>query len=275
MNSPPPDALGSRLAFTAPMQLLSAEGLRVLRHIIEREKAHALSSARLAKYQRFLAYRSRWIRDFNRCPELTALFSRLAGQPLMPHSMPSNYAHTNIGEIGDQRNVDQWHADSVPFVVVILISDMTGASGGSLELIPHLEPPAAFELLRATDNQPPADRLLTASYPEAGSAIFMQGSRIIHHVTPVRNAREPRITVVNSYMPRDPQARECTKYATFKLEPTAAFEFARHKAWRAREQLVRVRVVCGRMMETLCVFVFVFPRKFGGMVFCRVHVAVL
>jgi hypothetical protein len=38
-------------------------------------------------------------------------------------------------------------------------------------------------------------------------------------------------------MPRDPFAPERTAYASFKMEPTAGFEFTRHRAWRAREQL--------------------------------------
>jgi hypothetical protein len=36
------------------------------------------------------------------------------------------------------------------------------------------------------------------NYPAAGHAIFMQGSKIAHSVTPVKAAREPRLTLVNS-----------------------------------------------------------------------------
>jgi hypothetical protein len=38
-------------------------------------------------------------------------------------------------------------------------------------------------------------------------------------------------------MPRNPFATDTTKYDTFKVEPTGAYEFACHKAWRVREQM--------------------------------------
>ncbi len=51
-------------------------------------------------------------------------------------------------------------------------------------------------------------------------------------------AREPRITLVNSYMPANCFARDRTVYSTFlKYETQAAFEFARGRAWRAAQQL--------------------------------------
>ncbi len=175
----------SHLAFTTPFQLLSAEGMLVIRRIVAREQQHAQTSARLAQYLRFLAYRSRWVRDFNRAPEVLALFSRLAGQELMAHSMPSNYSHANIGVVGSSKNVDHWHVDSVPFVVVILITDMAGSTGGNLELIKNLPPTQAFQLLADTSNQVPPEHLLTVNYPGPGAAVFMQGSLIAHHVTPV------------------------------------------------------------------------------------------
>merc|ERR1712046_328435 len=67
----------------------------------------------------------------------------------------------------------------------------------------------------------------------------MQGSRIAHAVTPVTRAREPRITVVNSYQSLNPFSSDRTIYVSFRdIEPVAApHDFARHVAWRARGQL--------------------------------------
>lgn len=67
----------------------------------------------------------------------------------------------------------------------------------------------------------------------------MQGSRIAHSVTAVESAREPRLTVVNSYQSLNPFSLDRTIWVSFRDidGPAAPFEFARHVAWRARGQL--------------------------------------
>lgn len=69
----------------------------------------------------------------------------------------------------------------------------------------------------------------------------MQGSRIAHAVTPVVRAREPRLTVVNSYAPLNPFAADRTIYVAFRdvdsEQRTYGYEFARHVAWRVAGQL--------------------------------------
>lgn len=67
----------------------------------------------------------------------------------------------------------------------------------------------------------------------------MQGSRIAHSVTPVLHAREPRLTLVNSYQSLNPFSEDKTIYVSFRdIEPASApFEFARHVGWRVRNQL--------------------------------------
>jgi hypothetical protein len=230
----------SQMAFTTPFKLLSDEGVAALRQVINREKELARSTERIPKCMRGLAYKSKFIQDLNRSEEVREMLSSMAGMPLVPHSFAMSYAHTNIGLIGDQKAVDQWHVDSVNFVMVILMSDMTGASGGELQLIkkPRAE---AFKELYDTANNVPEEDLLTVQYPGPGWAIFMQGSEMVHHVTSVKNAKEPRITVVNSYMPANAFVPDQTVLYTFRKEPTTAyFEFARHKAWRAQKQLDRL-----------------------------------
>jgi hypothetical protein len=43
----------------------------------------------------------------------------------------------------------------------------------------------------------------------------MQGSKIFHTVNGVQSAREPRISLVNSYMSGRPFATDLTRYNTF------------------------------------------------------------
>lgn len=59
---------------------------------------------------------------------------------------------------------------------------------------------------------------------------------MLHHVTPVLKAKEPRISLINSYVSRNVFREDLTKYATFEeCDPKhiTSLEFARHKAWRA------------------------------------------
>lgn len=230
----------SKMAYTAPFQVLSDEGIYVLRKIIEKNKKYGKSFGvgnRTPLSLRGLAFHSKFIKDFNECPVLLKYLSDAAGKELVAHSYTSSYSHTNIGVVGDNRAVDQWHADSVPFVLVILMSDMSGSEGGELQVV-KTDREKAFELISTTNNNVPKDLLLNANYPGLGWGLFMQGSLLVHHVTPVKNGKEARITVVNSYMPRDPFAPDETMLAVFKNEPeTCYYEYARHRSWRAREQL--------------------------------------
>jgi len=234
---PPPESnANSNLAFSQSFQVLSPEGVRTLRGILDDLKQYAKHHGRQPCANRHQGYRSRFIRDFNRCTILHRFLSKLAGHEITAHSMVSHYSHTNYGIVGDGRAVDQWHVDSVPFVVVILMSDMTDAEGGILEVIKAPQEPA-WRMLHETKNNVPQEHLLQVNYPGMGWGIFMQGSRMVHHVTKVSNAREPRITVVNSYMSVNPFVPDSTKYITYSNESTVNFEYARHKAWRASQQL--------------------------------------
>ena len=123
------------LAFSAPFRLLSDAGVKALREVIAMNEKHACAlPSRAAKALRGLGYRSQFIRDFNSCPVIRAHLSQMAGTPLGPHHMPMNLSQTNFGEIGANKPVDQWHIDSVPYVMVLLLSDATGMEGGKLQV---------------------------------------------------------------------------------------------------------------------------------------------
>lgn len=232
----------STLAYTGDFALLSPLGLAVLTEIIQEHMGEVKETERIPRCLRMLGYRSRFVREFNACGVLLAYLSRLAGKKLLPHSYTSSFAHVNIGAVGDTRAVDQWHVDSVPFVVVILMSDMKGARGGDLQLIKRGDREAAFKLLEATGNRVAEEDMLTVSYGGPGRAIFCQGSLIAHHVTPVQEAKNARITLVNSYMPEDPFCTDRTVLATFKKEKETCFvEYSHHKAARAIAQLSHLR----------------------------------
>jgi hypothetical protein len=99
--------LESGLAFTAPFKVLSDEGVRVVREIINYhiENSPHLSSHtnRQAWNMRGLGYCSRFIRDLNRCPFLSEKMSLFGNSKLNSHAMPMNYSHINIGVPGSTK----------------------------------------------------------------------------------------------------------------------------------------------------------------------------
>lgn len=88
------------------------------------------------------------------CSQLLSLFQALARDELSPHTFQKNMSHTNIGAPqatadrgtdtdtgtytaegdGEVVPVDKWHTDSVDYVVVIILSDLTDMRGGDLQV---------------------------------------------------------------------------------------------------------------------------------------------
>ena len=231
------------LAYSAPFRVLSDEGVRALRAVLDaNEKFATMVPGRIPKCIRGIGYRSKFIRDLGYSPAVLRHLSQCAGVQVTPHGMCSNLSQTNFGEIGTGVKVDQWHLDSVPYVMVLLMSDATDMVGGELQVarIPG-DPRCALEAVKADEVS--KEFIDTVKYPGPGYAIFMQGSRIAHGVTPVLSARERRLTVVNSYQSCNPFAEQRTVYQTFRSmvgdegEHLAPFEYARHVAWRISGQM--------------------------------------
>ena len=128
------------LGYCEPFRLLSAEGAKELRSIIDKNECYAKSNERIPKCLRGLGYRSQFVRDLAYSPEVGSMLSAIAGKPLAPHSMPMNLAHTNFGRKvqatseDDAVIIDQWHVDSVDYVIVLILSDLTHTVGGDLEV---------------------------------------------------------------------------------------------------------------------------------------------
>lgn len=130
-------------------------------------------------------------------------------------------------------------------MLVIVISDIKDMEGGKLTVLQHPDSGGTYWKKLQIQGVPP-ELVETVSYTAPGYAILMQGSKILHAVTPVLKAREPRYSLVNSYMSTDVFLRDPTKYHTF-LEKgfddrtdVVPLEFARHKAWRIKGQMAYI-----------------------------------
>lgn len=227
------------LGYTEPFRLLSDEGVRVLQGIVAKNEIHAKSNERIPKCLRGLGYRSEFMRSLTYSPDVVDLFSRLAGIPLAPHGMPMNIGHVNFGRKihagASPVIVDQWHVDSVDYVCVLILSDLSETIGGRLEVLHKQGVRENNDFMRKGVRE--SNLVRSVAYPGAGYCIFMQGSQILHRVSPVLSAPVPRISCVTSYMSRNVFDCDATRYHTFSHQDpvhVAPVEFARHQAWRIR-----------------------------------------
>lgn len=198
-------------------------------------------------------------------PQLLHLFQELARDELSPHTFQKNMSHSNIGaphktladtvtstdkssDTGEEEvvPVDRWHTDSVDYVVVIILSDLTDMRGGELKVLQLPDSSSsstgAFATLKKSGIPP--ELIETVQYCGPGYGIFMQGSKILHSVRGVLEAREPRVSLVNSYMSTRVFGRDTTLYDTYvrgDSKEVVDMEFARHKAWRVGGQLAFLR----------------------------------
>ena len=228
---------GCNLAYTAPFRVLSEQGIQDLRIVIKNNEQFAGSNNRQPKSLRGIGYRSKFIRDFTYSKEMLNHLSLCTGKTLHPHDMGMNVAQINFGKINGGA-ADVWHIDSVPYVMVLLLSDATDMIGGKLQVARISDPTKALDIIYE-NGELPEELIDTVNYPGAGYCIFMQGSRIAHAVTPVLAAREERLTLVNSYQSLQPFDEDRTIFSTFnRIDGEAPkFEYARHQAWRASGKL--------------------------------------
>ena len=59
------------------------------------------------------------------CDKVLGHFEKIIGEPVFPHMYLYNAAQMNVGKFGADGPVDQWHFDSVNYVAVTLLSDIT------------------------------------------------------------------------------------------------------------------------------------------------------
>lgn len=229
------------LAYSRPFRLLSKAGVKAARDSMVHGKVNCTDRA--PKFIRALGYTSNWHRGFAFSPEVLGVLSGIARDELRPHGHLMNISHTNVGEIGTGRAVDKWHTDSVDYVLVVVLSDLTDMKGGALQVVQKPDAnDGTFENLQKKGIPPELIETIKYSEGMPGYAILMQGSKILHTVNEVLAGKEARISLVNSYAPNRPFAYDRTKYHSHRDgfcdgESIASVEFARHKAWRIQGQM--------------------------------------
>jgi hypothetical protein len=230
----------SDLAITGAFRILSDEGLAALREVALKLEPYVTGGSRIERMVRGGAYRSRFLRDFCRCPVVTAHMSAIAGIALAPHTIAMHLGHLNYAPADLDRPVDRWHHDTLGFDYVLMLSDPNQLEGGRFQYFRGTK--AEAEALAADGQTPPESRVVSPPFPDAGWAVLQQGNMVVHRATRLTRRAE-RITMVNAYIPRDTSwADICTVEGLKKVDPSHVIltEWARHKAWLTRGRLDRL-----------------------------------
>ena len=186
---------------------------------ISREEHRAKSNGRTPKCLRGLAYTSNAVREYSNSPELLSLASAIARKPLAVHPVSMNMAHVNFSKAG-AGDVDKWHTDSVVYVLILVLSDTAGMKGGALQVLNM--PDATGETFAAMkEHGVPSQLVNTVSGLRPGYGVLVQGSKILHRVTGVIEALEPRVSLVNSLTSLDVFTEDATKYHCFASQARA------------------------------------------------------
>lgn len=225
------------LAYTMPFRVLSDEGVRAAKRSLLENQNLSKSNPRASQFVRGLGYASNFHRGLAYDPTLTGLLDQLARDKVAIHGMTMNISHTNIGQIATGKPVDKWHNDSVDYVMIIILSDLTEMQGGDLRVL-QMPDSTGNTFKELTMKGIPDDLVEVVKYTGAGYCVFMQGCKILHTVDAVLAAREPRISLVNSYMSLRPFGPDRARYSTFTAKgfddrkDIVTVEFSRHRAWR-------------------------------------------
>ncbi|KPM42833.1 hypothetical protein AK830_g3742 [Neonectria ditissima] len=201
-----------------------------------------------------------FIQSFWNSPEVLKIVSDIAGVDLVP-AMNYEICHTNIqlgsegldgvratpvvppmaaksetsqDPAGDKNNFENaivnWHKDSHPFVIVVMLSDARNMEGGET-------------VLMGGDG-----KTMSVRAPQMGSAVVLQGRHISHVALPATNMPE-RITIVTSFRPRDPTLADETTNANVRDESHLTELFYQWSTYRLDNLAVRANVMASALRE--------------------------
>ena len=224
------DACPSDFAVSSIFRVLSDEGAACLLEVCRQLEAFTTSNARIERNTRGGVYRSRFLRDLCQSPDVSDFMSKIAGVPLLPHSISHQLGHLNYNprEIG--KNVDKWHVDTLRYDYVMFVTDPTTVKGGEFQYFKGTKYEMAT--FKETGTSVPADRIISPTMPGPGYAVLQQGNMVVHQAKGLTEQGE-RITMVNGYVAADANIPDFTRYDQLKLvDPSdvVTAEFARHHA---------------------------------------------
>ena len=222
---------------TSIFRILSDEGAACLLDVARKLEDFTTSNARISRNVRGGVYRSKFLRDFCMCPEVTQAVSKICGVKLLPHTLPHQLGHLNYNPVDVGENVDKWHVDTLRIDFVLFVTDPKSVSGGEFEYYLGTKHEVA-ELKKAGKSLDP-EKIKAPNMPGPGYAVLQQGNMVVHRAKGLTKPGE-RITLVNGYVPQDITFPDYTRFdQLYLVDPKniAASEYSRHMMWMARERL--------------------------------------
>lgn len=231
----------SNIAAAGPFRVLSNDGAAIMLESSRRLEKFKQHTETLAPSVRFPAYRSRFMRDLARSPEVAAFVSEQMEGGVVPHSLTGlALTHLNYTSEGVGVSIDRWHNDAVGVACVMAASDPGLLDGGRFEFFAGTKA-EAFELNQNGKPIPP-ERRVSIEFPGLGWAVVTQGNRVLHRAAPLNKPSE-RTTFIICYVASDPSlpdANTILPYTTMDPAHIVYPEWARHKAWLARARIDRL-----------------------------------
>ncbi len=233
--------LATNYGCCSSFRVLSDDGIKMMDHAVQSIEKHAVCSPRIPKVLRGGAFRSKFLNGMGHSPAVLRQVSQLTGCEMVYHPMKIQQLHINFkpnddpNEVaGSKKNVDRWHCDTTPFVLIVFATDPDEYTGGELQYFQGTREEGVA--LLSSGAGLPADRVLNVGRQERGYGVLMQGWRVFHQVTAVLTGDE-RTTLVYSFQPRNVLALEaCTHLSqTYnKVDPLHIFmpDWARYRAWK-------------------------------------------
>lgn len=226
-------------------RVMSREGSRVLDHVITNLEKYSKSCPRIPKLIRGVTFRSDFLNAMGHSPAILRHVSNLAGCELIYHPMKIHQLHTNMkpndtsNNYSVKKNIDRWHCDSTPFVLIVFCTDPDEYTGGTLQYFNG--PKEEGMRILSAGNGLPEDRVKNVGRQEKGFGVFMQGWRVFHQVTPVLTG-DARTTVVFSFYPRNVLALEACSHLSQTYAPVDPLyiimpDWVRFRAWKAARRL--------------------------------------
>ncbi|KAJ4387447.1 hypothetical protein N0V93_008039 [Gnomoniopsis smithogilvyi] len=179
-------------------------------------------------------------------PEVLRIISGIAGIELVP-AMDLDISHINLSlqdqdTVAEERHAVQdsedddknalvgWHKDSYPFVCVVMLSDCSQMMGGETAL------------------RTGTGEILKVRGPHMGCAVVLQGRYIEHQALRTLGGAE-RITMVTSFRPKDPFARDDTVLTTIRPITNLVELYAQYGEYRLGILEERIRAEVKKIRE--------------------------
>ena len=227
----------SDFGVTNIFRILSDEGATALYDVCKQLEAFTTSNPRIQRNTRGAVYRSKFLRDLCLSPEITSFLSRICGLELLPHTIPHQLGHLNYAPIEVGENVDKWHVDTLRYDYVMFVTDPKKNDGGAFQYFEGTK--AEIAALKDAGKPLPQEKIISPDMPGPGYAIMQQGNMVVHQAKGL-NTKGERITMVNGYIPRDPNFPDYTRYDQLVFADPAhvvTTEYSRHIALHGQRLL--------------------------------------